>query len=119
MIRVVLLPAIPASAITQPVELILGPSTLVELMHWVEILKRSAEANNDTLEIVSYIRHQPTMDILKKYIQHPIIQGDEYRLSIGDFIFVIGLKKRAPKGAADILVTEEDLVIVKATPRRI
>jgi hypothetical protein len=61
--------------------------------------------------VVNYNRHPPTNQLLAKYIQFTI--GTEYRLSVSDKVYIIGLKSRAPISGQDIAVTENDLLVLE------
>jgi hypothetical protein len=61
--------------------------------------------------IVNYNRHPPTNQLLAKYIS--FTTAAEYKLDIGDRIFVVGLKTRAPVSGQDVSVTENDLIVLE------
>lgn len=65
-------------------------------------------------KIINYIRHKPTNDLLASIAVFET--GFEYKISMGDLIFVVGLKSRAPVSGADVTVTPNDLLIYLAKP---
>jgi len=65
-------------------------------------------------EIVNFVRHKPTTDILVKYVgRSDIRSGFEYVIEPGDVIYVVGLKTRTQVSGADVAVEPKDLLIYK------
>jgi hypothetical protein len=80
----------------------------LDFIEFVEVLRWQCDS------IENYNRHEPTNKLLDKYgIKYT--RGTEYRLQLGDHIYVLGLKKRAPVG--DVPVTEDDLVVLHIIAR--
>ncbi len=68
-------------------------------------------------EYISYIRHEPTNNILKKYFPNLIIANEQmYKFEKGDHILLCSLKQRPAKGTTDIQVTEQDLALALLIP---
>jgi hypothetical protein len=65
-------------------------------------------------KIINFIRHKPTNDLIMTIVNFET--GFEYKIDVDDVIFMIGLKTRAPVPGADIVVTQNDLLIYLAKP---
>lgn len=72
-------------------------------------------------EIISYIRHKPTNDVLEKHLpgKQIKIEAGEYIINPQDTIFIVALKKRAPKSGEDVPVDPKDLATARVVARRI
>ncbi len=57
-----------------------------------------------------------TADKTPKYIEKPMKTGEMYTFQPRDIIVLVGLKKRMPKGTADLEVKEDDLALVIIEP---
>jgi hypothetical protein len=65
-------------------------------------------------EVVNYVRHKPTIDLIVSYTGRSDIKtGFEYILEPTDAIFIVGLKSRTPTPGADIAVEPKDLLVYK------
>jgi len=107
MVKCVILTGIPASIFPEGSSWTLHVRTM-SFGEFVERLKLC-----DAIE--NYNRHEPTNKLLEKYgVRYD--RGTEYKLQLGDIIYVIGLKKRAPAGV-DVQVSEEDLLVLHVVAR--
>ena len=110
MVKCVILTGIPASIFPEGSSWTLHVRTM-SFGEFVERLKLC-----DAIE--NYNRHEPTNKLLEKYgVRYD--RGTEYKLQPGDtsVIYVIGLKRRAPAGATDVHVSEEDLLVLHVVAR--
>jgi len=65
-------------------------------------------------EIVNFVRHKPTIDLLVKHVgRSDIRSGFEYVIEPGDVIYVVGLATRTQVSGADVAVEPKDLLIYK------
>jgi len=66
----------------------------------------------DGTEVIHYIRHASTLEVLRKYI--PLLPESPnsglYKWQEGDVIVSITLRN-PPRGAADVAVTENDILV--------
>ncbi len=108
--RLIILPALPASAVQNEFHAIIKPITLQELKEFVE------ERKQLIAEVINFNRHEPTNRILAKYVSLPMKQGNMYYFQQGDVMVLVGLKTRAPKGTMDVEVREEDLALALIIP---
>jgi hypothetical protein len=66
-------------------------------------------------EVINYVRHRPTTDIIAKHVGRSDIRTEfEYIVDPSDVIYVVGLKSRTPVSGADVAVEPEDLLIYRA-----
>ena len=63
-------------------------------------------------EVYCYIRHPPTVNILRKYFKLVDKSSEQYAYNDKDYIYIFALYIRPDKGK-DVEITEEDLLILE------
>ncbi len=110
--RLIILPALPASSIQNEFRAIIKPIDFNYLKNFVETHR------NEIIDVINYNRHQATNKILEKYIGLPMKYGEMYQMNPkNDVIVLVGLKTRAPKGTADLNISESDLALAMIEPQ--
>ncbi len=66
-------------------------------------------------KVINFVRHKPTNDLLTTIIT-TFETGFEYKFDVGDMVFLLGLRARAPTPGADVAVSPSDLLIYLAKP---
>jgi len=102
--RAVLLNALPLNALpSRPLHLLIEPVPAGQLRLWIKLFD----------EVVSYIRHPATVELLKQLLGIDIRPSAElYQWRQGDVMFVVTLKRPA-RGQEAAQVSLEDLDIRK------
>lgn len=63
-------------------------------------------------EVITYIRHAPTNQLLAKYFKLVDKSNEQYVFNPADYIIIVTLLKRTPISGQDMQVSENDLLIV-------
>jgi hypothetical protein len=88
-------------------------STTVMSMH-LERFDNMVEDLKVCREVINYVRHKPTIDVIGKHVGRSDIKNEfEYVIDPYDVIYVVGLRSRTPVSGADVVVEPKDLLIYK------
>lgn len=101
--RLVILPSLPANVVQKAVAATIVPVSFNDL-----------RVRGD---VVCYVRHQPTIEVLKKHFPGmSVSKPDEQYVWDGvDVLLLVGLKRRVNPGE-EVQVTEKDLSLVVISP---
>jgi|ECHhosMinimDraft_1075155.scaffolds.fasta_scaffold18334_2 hypothetical protein len=105
--KVILLPSTPLSSFKKFID-----EKTPFIVQFIPISFDQLKTELSNNEIISYIRHKPTAELLKKYFNIKEIQG-EYIYDENDMIYVISSPIRPTKSGEDVQLKENDLLIVR------
>jgi len=78
--------------------------------------KRSLEELKEIIrekEVYCYIRHLPTVNLLRKYFKIIDKGNEQYSFNAQDYIYIFALQIRPEKGADVNIASENDLLILE------